>query len=388
MRTDQSPTTDGQSPTTDGGTAAAGAMDRRRFLRQGVLGSATLGMLSAGGLGALLSACGSSPSRASGGSQASGGGGGGLGTYSLQLGWVKDAEFSGEYIADTYGYYKKQGFSSVDLISGGPNVAPDAVVAAGKALLGISSPAITAAAILQGAPIVTIGAQYQKNPFAIMSLATSPIRDPQAMVGKRIGVQSTNLPVWNAFLKANHIKPSSVTVVPVQFDPSPLVAHEVDGWFAFITNEPNLLKVKGVATHTFLLNDYHYPGVSETYVARTDSLTGKSLAAVKAALVAEIQGWQRAVQDPSLGAKLAADTYGKSLGLNVAEQTLEAESQNALIVTPETRANGLFTVTPQLMQETVSTLKLGGTSIAASKLFDLSALDEVYSENPTLKKLP
>lgn len=363
-------------------------IDRRTFLRQGALGSAAVGLLSTGGLGALLAACGSSGSSTTSTSTSPGKASKDLGTYALQLGWVKDVEFAGEYIADSYGYYKQQGFSSVNLISGGPNVAPDAVVAAGKALLGISSPPMTAAAILQGAPITTIGAQYQKNPFAIMSLASNPIPDPKAMIGKKIGVQSTNLPVWNAFLKANGISPSSVTVVPVQFDPSPLVAHEVDGWFAFITNEPNLLKVKGVATHTFLLNDYHYPSVSETYVVRTDSLSGSKLEAVKAALVGEIKGWQRAVKDPVLGAKLTVDTYGKSLGLTVAEQTLEAESQNKLIVTPDTKANGLFTITPKLVDESIATLRLGGTSISPSKLFDMSVLDAVYSENPSLKSIP
>ena len=51
-------------------------------------------------------------------------------------------------------------------MAGGPNVSQDSVVAAGKALVGISSPDITGAAILKGAPLVIIGAQYQKNPFA------------------------------------------------------------------------------------------------------------------------------------------------------------------------------------------------------------------------------
>ena len=96
----------------------------------------------------------------------------------------------------------------------------DSVVAGGKAFVCISAPDITSAAINQGADLVTIGAQYQKNPFAVMSLATSPINTPQDMIGKKIGVQATNEAVWNAFLKANKIDPSKITKVPVQFDPS------------------------------------------------------------------------------------------------------------------------------------------------------------------------
>ena len=65
------------------------------------------------------------------------------------------------------------------------------------------------------------------------------------MKGKKIGVQAVNEPVWNAFLKAAKIDPGDVTKVPAQFDPQPLVAGEVDGWFSFFTNEPNLLQHAG-----------------------------------------------------------------------------------------------------------------------------------------------
>ena len=148
------------------------------------------------------------------------------------------------------------------------------------------------------------------------------------MKGKKIGVQATNEAVWNAFLKANAIDPSSITKVPVQFDPSPLVAGTVDGWFSFVTNEPNLLKTQGVETKTFLLADYKYPLVSETYVVKKDSLTSKR-DEIKAMLVADIKGWQQNLKDPTIGAKLAANVYGKDQKLTVEEQTLESTSENA-----------------------------------------------------------
>ena len=82
-----------------------------------------------------------------------------------------------------------------------------------------------------------------------MSLTKSPIKTPQDMIGKKIGVQATNEPVWNAFLKANNIDPSKIDKVPVQFDPQPLAKGEVDGWFSFFTNEPNTLKLAGRDEH-------------------------------------------------------------------------------------------------------------------------------------------
>ena len=65
---------------------------------------------------------------------------------------------------------------------------------------------------------------------------------------------------------------SQLTTVPVSFDPTPLTQGTVDGWFSFITNEPNLLAVKGVKTTTFLLNDFNYPSITNTYFVTGDYL--------------------------------------------------------------------------------------------------------------------
>ena len=353
-------------------------MDRRTLLMNSVRAAAGLAVL---GTVPLLTACGddtdSPTTGASGGAKS-------LGTLDYQLSWIKNVEFAGQYIADTKGYYAAAGFSAVNLMAGGPNVSQDSVVAAGKALVGISSPDITAAAILKGAPLIIIGAQYQKNPFCIMSLADKPISTPADLVGKKIGVQATNEPVWNAFLKANKLDPASITKVPAQFDPSPLVNKEVDGWFSFFTNEPNLLKTQGHDTAVMLLNDHGYPMVSEVYVVRKDSLASKR-DQVKGMLIGDVKGWTESVKDPKIGANLAATKYGKDLKLDEAEQTLESTAQNTVVSTDETKANGLFTITPAKIDETVATLALAGVTITKEQLFDMSVLTEVYAENPTLK---
>jgi ABC-type nitrate/sulfonate/bicarbonate transport system substrate-binding protein len=352
-------------------------IDRRTFLLHSAKAAAGLAVL--GSTASALAACGGGTptTSASGGSKD-------LGTLDYQLSWIKNVEFAGQYIADANGFYKAAGFSSVNLIAGGPNVSQDSVVAAGKALVGISAPDITSAAILKGAPLVVLGAQYQKNPFAITSLASNPINLPADMIGKKIGVQAVNEPIWNAFLKANNIDPSKITKVPAQFDPQPLVAKEVDGWFSFFTNEPNLLKVKGVATAVMLLNDHGYPMVSEVYIARKDAVA-KQRDKLKAVLTADIKGWAASVKDAALGAKLAATVYGKDLGLDLAEQTLESGAQNSIIATDDTKANGLFTITDELVDKTMQTLALGGVSITKDQLFDLSVIKEVYAADPSLK---
>jgi ABC-type nitrate/sulfonate/bicarbonate transport system substrate-binding protein len=362
-------------------------MDRRRFLGTGLKGAAGMALLGTAG-SSFLAACSSTTTTGTGtGSSGGTAAAGSLGTLDFQLSWIKNGEFAGEYMADQKGYYKDQGFTGVNLIAGGPNVQQDAVVVAGKAFSGISVPDTVAAAINQGGPITIIGAQYQKNPFAIMSLASKPVKTPQDMAGKKIGVQSVNEPVWNSFLKANNIDPSTIEKVTVQFDPTPLVNGEVDGWMSFITNEPNLLKVKGVDTYNFLMNDFKYPSVSEVYIVQKASLQS-SRDKLKAMLRAEIKGWQAAIADPATAAGYVTSIYGKDLGLDTAEQTLEITDESKLILTPDTAANGLFTITDKQKADTVATLALGGTTIAQADLFDTSVLEEVYKENPELKTSP
>ncbi|MFC0041747.1 ABC transporter substrate-binding protein [Actinomadura rayongensis] len=344
-------------------------LDRRTVLVRG---------LQAGGLalaGPLLAACGDDePSK----------GGSGHGTAGIRLAWIKNVEFAGEYLADANGYYKAEGFSKVDLITGGPNATPaETDVVTGKAFVGLSSPDRVGAAIAQGAPLKIIATQYQKNPFAITSMAKNPIRTPQDLIGKKIGVQATNEAVWTAFLKAAKIDPKQVTKVPVQFDPLPLTTGTVDGWMSYVTNEPNVLKLKGFKTEVMMFADHAYPLVGESYIATTEAIK-KERAKLKALLRAEIKGWKDSLKDPAAGAKLAVETYGKGLGLEVKEQTLESTTQNGLILTDETKKNGIFTMSPQLVAANIATLKFAGVDITADKLFDLSIIQEIYKEDPSL----
>jgi ABC-type nitrate/sulfonate/bicarbonate transport system substrate-binding protein len=342
-------------------------------------------LVGGGGLSAFLAAC--SDSKTTTTAASSSGAKASLGALDFQLSWIKNVEFAAEYLADTNGYYTAEGFTGVNLMAGGPSVQQDAVVASGKAFIGISAPDIAAAAINSGAEIIIVGAQYQKNPFAVMSLASNPIKTPADMKGKKIGVQSVNEPVWNAFLAANKIDPSTINKIPAQFDPQPLVNGEADGWFSFVTNEPNLLKTKGVDTVTFLLNDFGYPLVSEVYIVGTQSLK-TDRAKVKAILRADIKGWHDSIKDPAAAPKLVVAKYGKDLGLDEVEQTLESRAQNQLVLTDETKANGLFTISDKALAETMATLKLAGIKIDQSKLFDMSVIKEVYAENPELKTSP
>ncbi|WP_433758602.1 ABC transporter substrate-binding protein [Nocardia sp. CA-135398] len=351
-------------------------LNRRSLLRYSALAGAALGGAS------LLAACGDDSKDSSGGSVADGSK---YGSVAIQLSWLKNIEFAGEYFADAKGYYKEAGFGSVNLIAGGAaSTSVEAGLDTGKVWLGTSAPQTTAPAILEGLPAKIVATTYQKNPFCIVSSAAKPIKTPQDMKGRKIGVQDTNQLIFNALLNANGMKPSDVTIVPAQYDPTPLANGEVDGWVSYVTNEPITLTAKGFPNINFLFADYNLPLVAETLTVKQSTID-KERDKLKAFLIAEIKGWKDAVANPAESARLAVEVYGKDQKLDLNEQTQEATAQNGLVVSADSTANGLLTMTDQLIEQNIAALRNAKIDIKAEQLFDLSVLREVYAENPGLK---
>jgi ABC-type nitrate/sulfonate/bicarbonate transport system substrate-binding protein len=345
-------------------------LGRRRFLSTALGGAAALA-----GTG-MLAACGSSSSSAATAS-------GGLANVSLQFNYLKNVQFAGSFMADHLGYYRKNGLN-VSLLAGGPNLAVEPVVESGKALVGITHTAEAVNAIVNGADLKIIGAGYQKNPFCLVSTAAKPINTPRDMIGKKIGISTTNQPIWQAFLKANNISPSSINVVTIQFDPTPLATGEVDGFMAFYTNEPIILELKGIAVKTFLFNDFGYPLLEDVYITKGSSLSNSTTHKQVVELMrSEAQGWQAAVADPNAAATLAVTTYGKDLKLDPTQQKRDATAQNALVVSADTKAHGLFWMSATNIADTVHSLALGGSK-ATTSMFTTSVLQEVYQGKATV----
>ena len=367
------------------GQTIPSAFDRRSFLRMGGVGAGLLGS------GLLLAAC--SGGGDSAGTAASGSSGAkqDFGKIAVQLSWIKNIEFAGEFHATENGYYKDAGFSEVELLAGGSgSTTAEEIIISGKALVGLSAPIATAPSIIKGAPLKIIGTTYQKNPFCLMSLEDgTPIRTVADLKGKKLGVQAgANNTIIDGFLKANGIAKSDVTIVTTGFDIAPLVSGKYDAHMSYITNEPILAEAEGKKPVVLAFADNGLPFVAETFTVLQDTIEQKR-DLLKAFLKAEIQGWTDAVKDPAKSAELATNKYGKGANfgkdLDVDEQTKEAEAQNTLIVTADVTANGLFTMTQALIDENIKSLAAMGYSIKAEQLFDLSLLEEVYKENPDLK---
>ncbi|MFW6774224.1 ABC transporter substrate-binding protein [Nocardioides sp. CPCC 205120] len=348
------------------------SLRHRRFARCAAAVSATA---------LVLSACG-------GGSEEADAADGDFGDVTLQLSWVKNAEFAGEFFADAEGYYADAGFGAVTM-NPGPG-AIETLVASGEADFGLSNAIATAQLVAEeDAPIKIVGTKFQKNPFTILSMADGGnIATPQDLVGKRIGVQAGgNETLFDALLEVNGIDPADVTKVPVEYDPSPLVDGEVDGFLAYLTNESITVQFDGHEVTNLPFADNGLPFVAESLIVNERTLE-ESPEMVKAFLEAEIRGWQDALADPDEAARLAVEEYGADLDLSMDKELEQANVQAGLILTPDVESNGLFTISDQLIEENLATLAAADIEIEADDLFDLTLLTELLEEKPELAELP
>ena len=80
------------------------------------------------------------------------------------------------------------------------------------------------------------------------------------------------MPIYEAFFLKAGVDASQVTIVPVQFDPAPLVAGEVDAFASFQTNQPIALAAEGIETVTWLLADYGYNLYADAFFVTEDTL--------------------------------------------------------------------------------------------------------------------
>ena len=350
-------------------------LNRRSFLKSGTLlaGGVALGA-------PLLGACSSdSPAIPGAGSTAAA-----KAAATFQLGWLANAENMGIYMAQEKGHFAAQNLD-IMIVPGGPSVSIGPLVASRKALVGLDSADTIARARNEGAALKIVAATLQKNPSAVMSLASKPIRTPQDLVGKKLGVQQSGNAIYDAFLTANKIDPKSVTYVPVQFDPAPLVNGEVDAFASFQTVQPIQLQQKGIATETFLLADFGYAIWADVFVVAEDTLADKAQRDVLIRLLrGSIQGWQDAVADPAEGARLAVEKYGKSLDLNLADETLAAKAFVPLVATAETKEKGLLTMSKAGIDANIATMLSVGIKASADDLFDTSVLAAAYDGKTTL----
>ena len=105
----------------------------------------------------------------------------------LQLKWVTQGQFVGYYVAKDKGYYKDAGLD-VTIKPGGPDIAPEQVIAGGGADVIVDWMPAALAAREKGVPLVNIAQPFKKSGLELTCRKDTGVAKPEDMKGKTLGV--------------------------------------------------------------------------------------------------------------------------------------------------------------------------------------------------------
>ncbi len=175
----------------------------------------------------------------------------------LPMGYIPNAQYAPFYVAVEKGYFAAEGIQidfdykfetdGVKLV--GANALPFAVVSGEQVVL----------ARAQGLPVKYVAQWYHTFPVAVFSLASSGIRTPADLKGKRIGLAGffgATYVGWRAFLAANGLSEADVKQEAIGFTQREAVQQgKVDAAVGYVNNEPVALAESGFPVTVFVVGE-------------------------------------------------------------------------------------------------------------------------------------
>ena len=252
----------------------------------------------------------------------------------VQCAWIANVEYAGIWEAMEHGYFRAAGVD-VTAMPGGPNAPPaPVVVASGKAEIGYSTWMPFLDAVSKGNRFVMIAATFPRSPLGIISLPKRPLRKPADLVGAKILAQGSNEQSAVDATLALAGLPKQWTMVPTGFSPEPLLAGDADGYTAFEVNQTITLERMGLQRDKdFFFTRFDELGFKAyTSIAfTTQEILRAQRPAMLGFLKGLVKGWRDVEADPTGAAKLVVEKYGVDFGLDLAQQTRQAQLEIPLL---------------------------------------------------------
>lgn len=295
----------------------------------------------------------------------------GRATINMQLGWLAGGNQIGEVVAKRLGYYDQEGID-FSIQPGGPNIDGVALIASGRYETGqvSSSPSIMLA-VSQDLPIKCFATGLQQHPYTFFSLKKNPIRKPQDMVGKKIGIQSTGMVLLRALLAKNKIAEKDVNIIPIGGDMTPLLTGQVDAVTGWQTNT-TAMKPLGADRVDLRLWDAGVRLYALPYYATTQTIQNRS-DVLQRFLRATTRGWAYAHRNREQAVDLLIKEYPN---LNRLDERVALDALMDYAFNAATQANGWGTMDRATWQEQISLYsELGQFSKRVPKVDEVMTMD-------------
>ncbi len=233
----------------------------------------------------------------------------------LQVKWVTQAQFAGYYVAKDKGFYKDAGID-ITIKPGGPDVAPEQVIAGGGADVIVDWMGGALAAREQGVKLVNIAQPFKKAGLELICPKDGPIKTEADFPGHTLGVwfYGNEYPFF-AWMNKLGIPTDGgakgVNVLKQNFDVSALVQKQADCISVMTYNELGQAADAGFTADKIIT--FNYSALGNDLLEDGLYTTEEKLAdpKMKDALVrfvkASMQGWQYAIEHPDEAAQIVLD---------------------------------------------------------------------------------
>lgn len=286
----------------------------------------------------------------------------------LQLKWVTQAQFAGYYVALAKGYYKDAGLD-VTIKAGGPDIAPEQVIAGGGADVIVDWLPGALASREKGNKLVNIAQPFKRSGLMLTCRKDTGIKTPADFKGKTLGVwfYGNEYPFlsWMSQLKIPTTGGADgINVLKQGFNVDPLLQKQADCISTMTYNEYHQVLEAGIKAEDLIVFKYEDQGVSTLedglYVLE-DKLKDPAFVTTMGKFVkASMKGWDEARKDPAGAVKVIMenDTSGSQ---TEAHQKTMIEEVNKLTE----GSDGTLDVAAA--DRTVATLMAGGSDPVISK---------------------
>src|SRR5499427_1797165 len=238
----------------------------------------------------------------------------------IQLKWVTQSQFAGYYVAQAKGYYKAAGLD-VTINPGGPDIAPEQVIAGGGADVIVDWMPAALASREKGVPLVNIAQPFKKSGLELTCRADTGIKTPADLKGKTIGVWffGNEYPFlsWMSKLKyKTDGSPGGVKMLKQGFNVDPLIQKQAECISTMTYNEYWQVIDAGYKPSQLVVFKSEDQGVAtmeDGLYALESKLADPAFVAKMAKFVrASMKGWDYAKKNVDEATKivLAADTTG------------------------------------------------------------------------------
>lgn len=233
----------------------------------------------------------------------------------LQLKWVTQAQFAGYYVAKDKGFYEEEGLT-VEIMPGGPDIAPTQVMAGGGADVTVDWLPSALAAREKGLPLVNIAQPFKSSGMMLTCLAETGIKGPEDFRGKTLGVWfgGNEYPFlsWMATLKIpTDGSPEGVTVLKQGFNVDPLLQKQAACISTMTYNEYWQVIDAGIKPEELVTFKYEDEGVAtleDGLYVMEDKLADPAFKEKMVKFVrASMKGWKYAEENPDEAADIVLE---------------------------------------------------------------------------------